>query len=160
MIHYAFFETALGQVLLTASEDALIGCYFVGQKHEPFVAGHWQLKPERTIFKTVEIQFLDYLASRRRTFDIPTAFSAGTPFQRAVWQALLDVPFGTTISYQQLAERIGNPTGVRAVAQAVGRNPLSVIVPCHRIIGKDGTLTGYAGGIERKRRLLEIENRN
>lgn len=101
-------------------------------------------------------QLDEYFAGKRRTFDVPLLFT-GTDFQQTVWNALLEIPFGTTVSYGELARRIGRPTAVRAVANANGANPLSVFVPCHRVIGNDHSLTGYGGGIATKRRLLEWE---
>jgi methylated-DNA-[protein]-cysteine S-methyltransferase len=101
-------------------------------------------------------QLLEYFEGRRKTFDVPLA-PKGTPFQLAVWKALLDVPYGQTISYADLASRIGKPAAVRAVGAANGANPIPVIIPCHRIIGSNGTLTGYGGGIERKQWLLALE---
>ena len=98
----------------------------------------------------------EYFGGRRRTFDIPL-LTVGTDFQKSVWQALLEIPYGETRSYMQIAERIGTPKGVRAVAQALGANGISILIPCHRVIGADGTLTGFAGGLDAKRRLLETE---
>ncbi len=100
----------------------------------------------------------EYFSGTRKEFDIPLQF-AGTEFQRGVWRALLDIPYGETRSYMHIARAIGNPKGVRAVAQAVGDNAMSIIVPCHRVIGSDGSLTGFAGGLEAKRYLLALERR-
>ena len=105
------------------------------------------------------LQELDeYFAGKRRTFDLPLA-PKGTPFQLAVWHALLEVPYGDTVTYAELARRIGKPNAVRAVGAANGANPIPVIIPCHRVIGSNGTLTGYGGGIERKQWLLALEGR-
>jgi len=101
-------------------------------------------------------ELAEYFAGRRRAFDIPLDF-VGTPFQIAVWRALLEIPYGETRSYAQVARQIGRPSAIRAVAAATGRNKISVIVPCHRVIGSDGSLTGYGGGLARKRRLLTLE---
>ena len=100
----------------------------------------------------------EYFAGARTRFDVPLD-PAGTPFQRKVWREIAAVPCGTTISYTELARRCGRPAAVRAVGAATGRNPMTVIIPCHRIVGSDGTLTGYAGGLDRKRALLELESR-
>jgi O-6-methylguanine DNA methyltransferase len=97
-----------------------------------------------------------YFAGTLRTFELPLLMS-GTPFQRRVWQALLDIPYGETWSYKQLAERIGQPSAVRAVALANGANRIAIVIPCHRVIGADGSLTGYGGGLWKKQRLLELE---
>lgn len=103
-------------------------------------------------------QLDEYFAGRRRAFELELA-PEGTPFQQRVWRELRAIPFGATISYRQLAERLGQPSAMRAVGAANGRNPIPIVVPCHRVIGRDGTLTGYAGGLERKRFLLELERR-
>jgi methylated-DNA-[protein]-cysteine S-methyltransferase len=103
-------------------------------------------------------QLHDYFSGSRKTFDYPLA-PKGTPFQLAVWNALLEIPYGDTVTYAQLAQRIGKPAAVRAVGAANGANPIPVIIPCHRVIGSNGTLTGYGGGIERKQWLLALEGR-
>ena len=102
-------------------------------------------------------QLDEYINGQRQVFDIPLDLSTGTPFQQKVWQALRQIPYGETISYAQLANHIGQPTACRAVAQANGRNPLSLIIPCHRVIASDGKLGGYTGGVEIKQTLLDIE---
>jgi methylated-DNA-[protein]-cysteine S-methyltransferase len=107
---------------------------------------------------TVNGQLQEYFAGKRKTFTFPLA-PRGTPFQLAVWNALLEIPYGDTISYAELARRIGKPSAVRAVGAANGANPIPVIIPCHRVIGSNGTLTGYGGGIERKQWLLALEGR-
>jgi methylated-DNA-[protein]-cysteine S-methyltransferase len=110
----------------------------------------------RATLDLAEAQLAEYFAGRRREFSVPLA-AEGTEFQRAVWAALLDIPFGQTWSYSDLARRIGKPSAVRAVGAANGKNPISIIVPCHRVIGADGTLTGYGGGVTTKERLLRLE---
>ena len=102
------------------------------------------------------MQLSEYFRGERKDFDVPLD-SQGTPFQKIVWDALTEIPFGATISYRQLAERVGKPTSFRAVAQAVGANPIAIVVPCHRVIGSDGSLTGFAGGLEAKKTLLTLE---
>jgi methylated-DNA-[protein]-cysteine S-methyltransferase len=111
-----------------------------------------------TITQTQQ-QLSEFFSGSRTTFDLPLDLD-GTPFQKTVWQALLTIPFGSTVSYAQHAQRVGKPTAVRAVGAAIGRNPLSIVVPCHRVVGYDGALTGYAGGLERKQALLDIETRH
>lgn len=103
-----------------------------------------------------EKQLKEYFAGQRKDFDLPLSFG-GTPFQRMVWEGLLGIPYGETVSYGQLADRLGRPTASRAVGLANGKNPISIIVPCHRVIGSTGDLTGYGGGVERKRQLLDFE---
>ena len=102
-------------------------------------------------------QLNEFFSGQRQSFDLPLDLTNGTAFQQAVWQALLAIPFGQTTSYGELARRIGRPKAVRALGAAVGRNPIGIIVPCHRVIGADGSLTGYAGGLDRKTALLRIE---
>jgi methylated-DNA-[protein]-cysteine S-methyltransferase len=104
-----------------------------------------------------ERQLKEYFAGRRRRFDVKLDVS-GTPFQKAVWNALLTIPFGETRSYAQIARQIGNPTAVRAVGAANGRNPVSIVTPCHRVVGSSGALTGFAGGLDVKARLLALES--
>lgn len=110
-----------------------------------------------SVIGTAETQLDEYFAGERREFDVPLMF-AGTEFQKQVWNELLQIPFSRTTTYGELARRIGHPTAVRAIANAVGSNALSVLVPCHRVIGADGTLTGYAGGLPAKRHLLNLES--
>lgn len=106
--------------------------------------------------KAVAVQLSEYLRRERTEFDIPLA-PIGTPFQRTVWQALCTIPYGATRSYSDIARQIRKPTAVRAVGGAIGANPLTILIPCHRVIGKDGSLTGFGGGLDMKRRLLELE---
>jgi methylated-DNA-[protein]-cysteine S-methyltransferase len=148
----------LGEIVLVADEDgnALTGIYFARQKHFPADTANWRDARETPLLDDVEAQLHEYFAGGRTAFDLPLA-PVGTPFQRRVWRAIAGVPFGTTISYAELARRIGTPSAVRAAAAATGRNPLTVVIPCHRIVGSDGRMTGYAGGVERKRALLDLE---
>ncbi|MCI8486744.1 MAG: methylated-DNA--[protein]-cysteine S-methyltransferase [Clostridia bacterium] len=125
-----------------------------------FVKGKDDIEDETTensLIRQCKKQLDDYFKGKLKKFNIKYEYS-GTPFQEKVWKELLNIEYGTTISYKELAQRIGSPKSVRAVANAVGKNKIGVIIPCHRIIGTNGTLTGYAGGIENKRYLLEIEN--
>lgn len=149
--------TPLGPVRLAASAQGLCGLWFEGQKHEPAVDEHWLADPRHPLLCEAARQLQAYFQGRLTRFELPLDLGAGTAFQQSVWQALLAVPHGRTLSYAELAARIGRPLAVRAVGAAVGRNPVSVVVPCHRIIGKAGALTGYAGGLPRKTALLQIE---
>ena len=155
-IHATDIDSALGGIILAATGKGLAGLWFHGQRHMPNMTG-WQPAPRHPVLRETEQQLADYFAGRRRQFDLPLDLSHGTAFQQSVWQALLAIAPGRTTSYGALALAIGEPAAVRAVGAAVGRNPISVIVPCHRVLGADGSLTGYAGGLERKRALLKLE---
>lgn len=146
----------LGTMILAASEAGLAGAWFAGQRHVPDCSG-WRQAPDHPLLLEAMTQLDDYFAGRRDAFDLPLDMAGGTPFQQSVWQALRTIARGQTISYRALGERAGCPGAVRAVGAAVGRNPLSIVVPCHRVVGADGSLTGYAGGLERKRTLLQLE---
>lgn len=153
--------TPLGRVLLAASDLGLAGLWFEGQRHGPLAAwrglGHQPTHPRHPVLQAAEAQLQDYFAGRRGDFDLPLDLSHGTPFQRQVWQALRSIPPGHTASYAELASRVGASQAARAVGAAVGRNPVSIVVPCHRVLGAGGALTGYAGGLDRKRALLALE---
>ncbi len=155
-ISFAWMPSPLGKVLLVADGDALRGVYFHDQKYFPAIEAAWTEDARSAVFREARRQLDEYFAGSRRRFDIPLA-PAGTSFQRAVWKAIADVPCGATRTYGELAERIGHPGCARAAGAATGRNPISIIVPCHRIIGSNGSLTGYAGGLDRKRHLLTLE---
>lgn len=137
-------------------EPELTGVFFEQHRHpvDPTVLGERDAGPIRR----VRTQLEEYFAGDRTAFDLPLA-PAGTPFQLTVWAALGEIPYGETIDYGELARRIDRPTASRAVGAANGRNPISVVVPCHRVIGSTGTLTGYGGGVERKQALLDLEQR-
>ena len=147
---------------MRASERGLTGIYMeTSNRAQPLTErAAWQRDDAR--LAEARRQLTEYFAGTRTAFDLvfDEAGVGGTPFQRQVWEALLEIPYGETISYGELARRIGQPLAVRAVGAANGRNPLSIVVPCHRVIGADGTLTGYGGGMDRKRLLLALEARN
>ena len=144
--------TPLGKLTLTASERGLDGLFFPGRARG---LAEEDRCPER--FEQIVAQLDEYFSGTRRQFELQIDLSAGTTFQQAVWEQLLRIPYGETVSYSQIAGRLGGPERVRAVGAANGANPLSIIVPCHRVIGADGTLTGYGGGLQRKQALLDIE---
>lgn len=150
------YASPLGKMLLAADGDALIGVYFLGQKHFPTTLPDGDATRPGGVLDRTARQLSDYFQGRRNAFDIPLA-PRGTPFQRDVWDALSSIPYGETIAYGELARRIGRPQSVRAVGAAVGRNPITIIIPCHRVVGTNGSLTGYAGGLERKQALLDLE---
>jgi len=149
-------ETPLGPVLLARTARGIAGAWFEGQKAHPGRL-HAPRRDDDPLLREAAAQLLDYLAGRRERFDLALDLAHGTPFQRAVWQALQGIARGATTSYGAIARGIGRAPAVRAVGAAVGRNPLSVIVPCHRVLGGDGGLTGYAGGLARKQALLRLE---
>ena len=155
-------DTALGPVRLAASPTGLCGIWFEGQRHEPspqlYGGAAWAEADGHPLLQAATGQLQQYLRGERGGFDLPLDLSGGTPFQQEVWQALLAIGRGATRSYGELSQHLGRPRAVRAVGAAVGRNPLSVVVPCHRVLGADGSLTGYAGGLDRKAALLALEN--
>ncbi len=149
-------NSPVGPLTLLAVDGKLAGLYMSEQRYRP--APGLFGEPDFRPFADAAGQLAGYFDGRRTSFDLPLALN-GTAFQVRVWTALQSVPFGATISYGQLAERIGEPSAARAVGLANGRNPISIIVPCHRVVGSDGSLTGYGGGLERKRYLLALERR-
>jgi len=151
----ATMDSPLGAMLLARTAKGLAGVWFEGQKDHPGVLRAQEL-PNDPLLREAAAQLADYFAGRRRCFDLPLDLH-GTSFQRSVWQALLGIASGRTLSYGAIARQLGSAHAVRAVGAAVGKNPVSVIVPCHRVIGSDGGLTGYAGGLDRKRALLRLE---
>lgn len=151
------YESPLGLVTLAASDAGLAGLWFEAQKHFPAPTQPWPEQPAHAVLQEATQQLAAYFAGQRSHFDLPLDFACGTAFQQAVWQALMRIPRGTTCSYAALSSAIGRPSAVRAVGGAIGRNPLSVVVPCHRVMGSAGSLTGYAGGLDRKSALLRLE---
>ena len=151
MIHQYSYETKLGSVTFVEEDGALFAitthCSFEG------------IIKETNLIKEAYRQFSEYLEGERKVFDLPFKMQ-GTEFQKRVWKALCDIPYGVTRSYKQIAQAIGNPKAVRAVGMANNKNPLLVVVPCHRVIGANGQLVGYASGLEKKRFLLQLENPN
>ncbi len=157
--YYTEIASPVGTLSLRASERGLTGLYLHEHRHGPADAERagWQRDDAR--FDAVRAQLDEYFAGRRTGFDLTLDGEGigGTVFQRRVWAALAQIPYGVTISYGELARRIGQPAAMRAVGLANGRNPVSIIVPCHRVVGANGTLTGYGGGMANKRALLELE---
>jgi methylated-DNA-[protein]-cysteine S-methyltransferase len=150
------YESPLGTMIVAATDAGLAGLWFEGQRHLPDSSA-WPQAPRHPLLLEAVAQLRDYFAGRRTQFALPLDLQGGTPFQQSVWQALLAIPAGGTASYGDISQQVGRPAAVRAVGAAVGRNPLSIVVPCHRVLGSDGSLTGYAGGLERKSALLELE---
>ena len=152
--YFIEIPSPIGDLTLTGDGRALTGLYMQHHSHRP------PLDPaavrDAAPFEEARWQLGEYFAGERTGFDLPLD-PAGTPFQRAVWEALVEIPYGETVSYGELARQVGRPGASRAVGLANGRNPISIVVPCHRVIGASGSLTGYGGGLDRKRFLLELE---
>ncbi|MBC7702618.1 MAG: methylated-DNA--[protein]-cysteine S-methyltransferase [Rhodoferax sp.] len=150
------FDSRLGPMTLAATGRGLAGVWFDDQRHRP---NHtpWPEQADHPLLQQAMQQLREYLAGERHRFDLLLDLRGGTLFQQSVWQALLQIPSGSTTSYGVIGQRLGKPKALRAVGAAVGRNPVSIIVPCHRVMGADGSLTGYAGGLHRKQALLKIE---
>lgn len=147
-------DSPIGELTLVARDDVLSGIYFPGHWHMP-APEVFGARSERG-FEQAQQQLSEYFAGERTEFELTTTI-AGEEFQRRVWELINRIPYGQTTTYGEMAQELGNPALAREVGAAVGRNPLSIVVPCHRVVGKDGKLTGYAGGLERKRFLLELE---
>ena len=141
-------DSPVGALRVCQEGNVIVGLYFGGTVSEG--------APPTGLLREAKAQLEEYFSGQRRVFDLPLRFG-GTAFQHAVWEALLDIPYGETRSYGQIAAAIGRPKAVRAAGQAIGRNPISIIVPCHRVIGQNGTLTGFGGGLPIKEKLLKGE---
>lgn len=152
----ASYQSPLGPMTLMATAQGLAGIWFDGQKHMPDTSS-WTLQEDFPVLQQTKLQLDEYFSGQRQQFDLPLDIRGGTAFQQQVWRALLDIPAAQTDAYGTLAKRIGNSAAVRAVGGAVGRNPISIVIPCHRVLGANGALTGFAGGIERKIALLKLE---
>jgi len=159
------YSSPVGDLLLTRDGASLTGLYFLDKeahssRNESSCFTDSDFSSESEVFSELTSQLDEYFAGTRQTFELNTLSirSEGTVFQKRVWNELCRIPYGQTISYGELAKRLGQPTASRAVGLANGRNPISILVPCHRVIGANGKLVGYGGGLERKKKLLEIEN--
>jgi methylated-DNA-[protein]-cysteine S-methyltransferase len=150
------FDSPLGRMLIAATDAGLAGIWFVGQRHGPDSTG-WREEARHPVLCEANAQLHAYFDGSRTDFALPLDLAAGTPFQQSVWKALLAIPRGATTSYAAIGRQLGRPQAARAIGAAVGRNPLSIVVPCHRVLGAGGGLTGYAGGLERKVALLQLE---
>jgi len=153
MLHYEIYATGIGSILIAGNEHALTNLCIEGS-----IDPLGMTRGETPLLARAAAALHAYLDGQRDAFDGLPLEPKGTDFQKRVWQALLEIPYGRTISYGQLAQAIGKPTASRAVGAANGKNPIFIIIPCHRVIGADGSLTGFGYGIELKRRLLEVEN--
>lgn len=149
MIYSYTYQTPIGPITLCDEQNALVGCYF-GRRTE-------EIK-ETPLLKRAAQELAEYLGGTRRVFEVPLN-PAGTDFQKRVWQALVKIPYGQTASYQEIAERVGNIKACRAIGMANNRNPISIFIPCHRVIGKKGQMVGYGGGLDKKEALLRLESK-
>jgi len=154
-VYYSTFESPVGPLLLAGSKAGLLLVSFASGDRPRNVDPEW--RPDATAFVEVVQQLQSYFAGERKNFDLALILE-GTDFQKRVWTALRKIPYGETISYKELAEMIGSPKAVRAVGAANGANPIPIIIPCHRVIGNDGSLTGFGGGLPLKKQLLELES--
>jgi len=154
---YRILASPLGNLVLAGDREGLGWLNFqLGRHAEEPIPEEWEEDETFPLLRRAAEQLNAYFEGRRRTFSLPLA-PAGTPFQRRVWAELQRIPYGTTISYSALAKRAGKPRAIRAAGAANGKNPISIVIPCHRVVGKDGSLTGYGGGLETKWALLELE---
>jgi methylated-DNA-[protein]-cysteine S-methyltransferase len=153
---YKTFHSPVGKLKLVASDKGLIAVLWENDKPNRVRLGELVKKHSHPVLMEAERQLGEYFEGKRRSFSVALDMR-GTPFQKNVWEALLAIPFGETRSYRDIAKKLGNPEATRAVGAANGRNPISIIVPCHRVIGLNGKLRGFAGGLETKARLLELE---
>ena len=154
---YSYIDGPLGRMFVQGNETFLTGLFL--PQHKGWAGPDPAWTQSDMAFTAVREQLAAYFAGELEQFDLPLKL-AGTPFQQRVWQELVRIPFGTTITYAELARHVGQPSASRAVGNANSRNPVSIIVPCHRVIGADGKLTGYAGGVDKKRWLLDWERRH
>jgi methylated-DNA-[protein]-cysteine S-methyltransferase len=154
-MYHTSITTPAGTLLMTADDTAVTSMYWQVFKHTPPIQPDW--KEDKKPFVQVLKQLEEYFARKRQTFDFSRRVVSGTPFQRQVWEELSKIPFGKTVTYGDIAAKVGRPTAVRAVGTAVGRNPFSIVVPCHRVLAAGGRINGYAGGLDSKATLLKIE---
>lgn len=154
MKQYCYYESPIGRLLLVGSDGVLEELHFPNSPTQKHLGEDWQY--DAACFRHILEQLAEYFAGKRQEFDLEIA-PRGTAFQQQVWQELRKIPFGRTASYGEIAARIGNGKASRAVGMANGKNPIPIIVPCHRVIGKDGSLTGFGGGLEVKKQLLNLE---
>ena len=155
MKYLFYYDSPAGKLGIMEDSQKIAGVFFKNEKKAARYAGGAVIKETALIKKTVS-QLKEYFKGKRKVFDIPLQLT-GTGFQLAVWEALQKIPFGITRSYKEIAAEAGNPKACRAAGMANNRNPIAIIIPCHRVIGADGSLTGYGGGLDKKRYLLELE---
>ncbi len=153
---YRYLDSAFGRVLVAGDGDSLRWLSFTRSRQKATSLSEWTEDNRNTLLREAGRELDAYFAGKRERFDLPLD-PQGTAFPKRVWKKLVSIPYGKTVSYSELARRIGRPGAFRAVGAANGQNPISVIIPCHRVLGKNGDLTGYGGGLDMKRRLLELE---
>ncbi len=157
---YRLLASPLGNIVVAGDREGLRRLDFqLGRNGAISIPEEWEEDPSSPLLRRAGEQLTAYFEGRRKTFSLPLA-PVGTPFQRRVWAELERIPYGETLSYSQLARRAGRPRAIRAAGAANGKNPISIVIPCHRVVGKDGSLTGYGGGLETKRALLDLEGAN
>ena len=154
--HYTHVHSPLGRLLLVSNGTELTGLYMQGQQYEQTPGRDWVRNDESSLFGQARAELAAYFTGRLTKFEVPVLIQ-GTAFQEQVWHLLASIPYGTTVTYGAIAAHLGDPGAARTVGYTVGRNPISVIVPCHRVLAANGALTGYNGGLERKRWLLDLE---
>jgi methylated-DNA-[protein]-cysteine S-methyltransferase len=164
MIYSCTIGTPLGVITVSAENEAITGLWFIGQKYFPAKIDTWIDKPEYPVFKLLRTGLSDYFSGMDRALNLQLE-PQGTPFQKAVWDILLKIPFGQITTYGEIARKIAAIRGLsaisaQAVGGAVGHNPISILIPCHRVVGSNGNLTGYAGGLDKKKALLQLEHVN
>jgi methylated-DNA-[protein]-cysteine S-methyltransferase len=157
MKSYSILKTTPGNLILVANESELVGIYFEGFDHIPAEKKTWKLDPKHPVLQKAEKQLTEYFQGKRSEFTIPLGFK-GTKFQESVWKQIARIPFGKTLSYSDLARKAGSPRAIRAAGTNTGKNPLAIVIPCHRVLTKSGGIGGFAGGLDWKRHLLKVEN--
>lgn len=153
---FTHFDSPIGTLMAVATDDALTDLHVVSGKYVPKIDDTWLDSPTLPLFLQLRQELAEYFAGHRKNFTVKPA-PEGTAFQQAAWKALTKIPYGQTRTYGEQAAAIGKPSAVRAIGAANGRNPIGIVVPCHRVIGANGTLTGYAGGLDKKEFLLKLE---
>lgn len=158
MTQYAIYKSPIGDITITTDGTSLTGLHIEGDRHFTSIPDSWIHVQDNPLLQKVQTELDEYFNGSRTAFTVPIN-TAGTDFQQLVWSALQNIPAGVNISYGELARQIDRPKAVRAVGTAIGRNPICIIVPCHRVLASDGSLGGYVAGIERKKYLLDLERR-
>lgn len=155
---YTYIETSIGKMLLLAEYDSLTGIYLEQEINRQILDDSWQYNPQSNILQVTRQQIIEYLNKQRTTFILKYHFTTGTKLQQSVWNSLVKIGYGKLQTYKDIAAVVGKPKAVRAVANAIGRNPLLLLIPCHRVIGSDNKLRGFSAGVEIKEQLLRLES--